>query len=88
VERYPDYAGREVSLRPATPSCITQNVDGLHPLVGTTNLLELHGNIWKVRCANDGTVSYNRDVPLREIPPRCSDCGALLRYVNLSSKWL
>jgi NAD-dependent deacetylase len=58
---------------------ITQNVDGLHPLAGTRNLLELHGNIWKVRCANDGTVSDNRDVPLREIPPRCPDCGALLR---------
>lgn len=58
---------------------ITQNVDGLHPLAGTTNLLELHGNIWKVRCAKEGTISDNRDVPLREIPPRCPDCGALLR---------
>lgn len=58
---------------------ITQNVDGLHPLAGTTNLLELHGNIWKVRCTNDGTVRDSREVPLHEIPPRCPDCGALLR---------
>ncbi len=58
---------------------ITQNVDGLHPLAGTTNLLELHGNIWKVRCTNDGKVRDSRDVPLREIPPQCPDCGALLR---------
>ena len=58
---------------------MTQNVDGLHPLAGATNLLELHGNIWKVRCTNDGQVRDSRDVPLPEIPPRCPDCGALLR---------
>jgi len=58
---------------------ITQNVDGLHPLAGSSNILELHGNIWKVRCTREGTVSDNRDVPLREIPPRCADCGAFLR---------
>ena len=58
---------------------ITQNVDGLHPLAGSTNILELHGNIWKVRCTAEHTVSDNRDVPLREIPPRCPHCGALLR---------
>jgi len=58
---------------------ITQNVDGLHPSAGSTNILELHGNIWKVRCTREGTVTDNRDVPLREIPPHCPSCGALLR---------
>jgi NAD-dependent deacetylase len=58
---------------------ITQNVDGLHALAGSTNILELHGNIWKVRCTRDDTVSDNRDVPLPEIPPLCPDCGRLLR---------
>ncbi|MBM3312836.1 MAG: NAD-dependent deacylase, partial [Candidatus Aminicenantes bacterium] len=58
---------------------VTQNVDGLHPLAGSKNILELHGNIWKVRCTREGTVSDRRDVPLPDIPPRCPDCGALLR---------
>jgi NAD-dependent deacetylase len=28
---------------------ITQNVDGLHQAAGSRNVLELHGNIWRVR---------------------------------------
>jgi NAD-dependent deacetylase len=58
---------------------ITQNVDGLHPLAGSRNVLELHGNIWKTRCTAEGTVGDNREVPLSTIPPLCRTCGALLR---------
>jgi NAD-dependent deacetylase len=58
---------------------ITQNVDGLHVRAGSTKILELHGNIWKTRCTAEGTIGDNRDVPLKEIPPRCPSCGAVLR---------
>lgn len=58
---------------------ITQNVDGLHEKAGSRNVVELHGNIWKVRCTRDHTVSESRLTPLPEIPPLCPDCGALLR---------
>lgn len=57
---------------------LTQNIDGLHGLAGSKRLLEIHGNIWKVRCVEEGTVEDNRDVPLKSIPPYCS-CGAMLR---------
>lgn len=57
---------------------ITQNIDGLHRQAGSRNILEIHGNIWKVRCLNEGTVTENKEVPLGDIPPRCS-CGAMLR---------
>lgn len=57
---------------------ITQNVDGLHQRAGSSQVLELHGNIWQVRCTVENTVFNNHDVPLPEIPPACS-CGALLR---------
>ncbi len=57
---------------------ITQNVDGLHRKAGSMKLIEIHGNLWKVRCMGEGKVSPNNEVPLREIPLRC-DCGALLR---------
>jgi len=60
-------------------SLITQNIDGLHELAGSSDPIELHGNIWKTRCPRDGTVRENRDVPLAEIPPRCPDCEGLLR---------
>jgi NAD-dependent deacetylase len=58
---------------------ITQNIDGLHRRAGSAKLLELHGNIWEMRCTAEGTVTENHDSPLREIPPRCHDCGAPLR---------
>lgn len=58
---------------------ITQNIDGLHRLAGSRNIVELHGNIWKVRCTKEGTIKENRDIPLKEIPPKCEDCGAILR---------
>lgn len=57
---------------------ITQNIDGLHSLAGSKNIIELHGNIWRVRCVECDTRKYNRSVPIEEIPPRC-ECGGLLR---------
>jgi NAD-dependent deacetylase len=42
-------------------------------------VLELHGNIWRMRCTGCGKSIEDRRVPLPEIPPRCSACGALLR---------
>jgi NAD-dependent deacetylase len=58
---------------------ITQNVDGLHPLAGSRKILELHGNIWKTRCTREGTIRENRQHPLAPLPPRCPECGSLLR---------
>ncbi len=57
---------------------ITQNVDGLHRVAGSTNVSEIHGNIWKVRCTNCQTITQNDDVPIK-ILPHCLDCQGLLR---------
>lgn len=56
----------------------TQNIDGLHQLAGSRNILELHGNIWRVRCTRCGSIFVNRDIPL-PVLPRCGECGGLLR---------
>jgi NAD-dependent deacetylase len=59
---------------------ITQNVDGLHHLAGSQNVLELHGNIWRLRCTHNCQPPWeDRTFPLSEIPPRCPACGALAR---------
>jgi NAD-dependent deacetylase len=58
---------------------ITQNIDGLHQAAGSRNVLELHGNIWRTRCLGCDRVMEDHRVPLPEIPPRCSQCGELLR---------
>ncbi len=57
---------------------ITQNVDGLHRKAGCKNVIEIHGNLWRVRCIREGKTFYLEEVPLHEIPPHCS-CGALVR---------
>jgi NAD-dependent deacetylase len=58
---------------------ITQNIDGLHQKAGSYNILELHGNIWKLRCTEEETITEDHRTPLGEIPPHCPNCGALLR---------
>jgi NAD-dependent deacetylase len=59
---------------------ITQNVDGLHGLAGSRRVLELHGNIWRLRCTvHCGPAWENRGDLLPELPPRCPACGALAR---------
>jgi NAD-dependent deacetylase len=57
---------------------ITQNVDGLHGRTGIKNMIEIHGNLWRVRCTSEWKTRMLMDVPLKTIPPRC-DCGAILR---------
>lgn len=58
---------------------ITQNVDGLHQAAGSVKVLELHGNIWRVRCTECSQMSEDYRVPLPNLPPPCPECGALLR---------
>jgi NAD-dependent deacetylase len=58
---------------------ITQNIDGLHQKAGSHDVIELHGNIWKLRCVNEGIITENHAPHLEQLPPRCKQCGALLR---------
>ena len=57
---------------------ITQNVDGLHLLAGSQNLLEIHGNLWRVRCTKCREVTLNRSPNMGHLP-ECDICGGLLR---------
>jgi len=60
---------------------ITQNVDGLHELAGTRDVIRFHGSIWQLRCAAScGAGAWeDRCAPLTLIPPRCPRCGGLAR---------
>lgn len=56
---------------------VTQNVDGLHARAGSRDVIELHGNITRSKCSEEGAVveGYEDD----EKPPSCPRCGAFLR---------
>jgi NAD-dependent deacetylase len=57
---------------------ITQNVDGLHLKAGSKNLLEIHGNLWKVRCTQCHNICLNMSSDMGPLP-KCQECGGLLR---------
>lgn len=57
---------------------VTQNVDGLHQRSGSDPVIELHGNILRVRCSAENIVIEN----WQELPdevPRCEQCASYLR---------
>ena len=59
---------------------VTQNIDGLHARAGASHVVELHGNIWKVRCdAEDNEPWLDERTEFPEYPLRCERCGGLLR---------
>lgn len=57
---------------------ITQNVDGLHRRAGSNNVVELHGNITRVKCSRGcGVFTEWEELPGKA--PICPTCGAKLR---------
>lgn len=57
---------------------ITQNVDRLHQLAGSTDVIELHGTLWVWRCMDCGDEVEERGPAFNDYPPRCS-CGGKRR---------
>jgi NAD-dependent deacetylase len=59
---------------------VTQNVDGLHLLAGSSEVVELHGNGREVVCMDCGNREPRSHVQERldeELPPRCLRCGGI-----------
>lgn len=82
VESRPNAAHIVLAQMEATLSeftLVTQNIDGLHTLAGSRNIIHLHGDIWRIRCPQCDYAERNRQVPLQPLPPICPQCGALMR---------
>jgi hypothetical protein len=56
---------------------VTQNIDSLHQRAGSRQVVELHGNIARVKCSVRGNPRQPH-FPADESPPRCH-CGAWLQ---------
>ncbi len=79
------YALVELERMGLLKALITQNVDNLHREAGSRNLIELHGNIFRVRCSSCG---HSEDLTesgglgkflARRSLPKCPECGSLMR---------
>jgi NAD-dependent deacetylase len=58
---------------------ITQNVDNLHRLAGSTRILELHGNIYRNKCADCGRQVTGEFDITPDALPSCPVCGGRIR---------
>jgi NAD-dependent deacetylase len=66
--------------RGSLKAIITQNIDGLHQLAGSRNVLELHGSVHRNYC-----MACRAFHPLEAVlnapdtVPRCGECGGILK---------
>lgn len=58
---------------------ITQNIDGLHQMAGSKEVLELHGSIHRNYCERCHAFYNAAYVKESEGTPRCSECGGLIK---------
>ncbi|MHB1126403.1 MAG: SIR2 family NAD-dependent protein deacylase [Bacillota bacterium] len=75
------YALSELEKLGVLKCVVTQNVDNLHRKAGSINVLEYHGNAFKLRCLQC-TSRYEEDnFDLQsQMPPLCLNCGEVLKY--------
>ncbi|MBO9309383.1 MAG: NAD-dependent deacylase [Chloroflexi bacterium] len=77
------YALAALEKRLPHVTIITQNVDGLHRRAGSTDVIELHGNITQHKCFADcrgaPTLLALSELIGDSVPPRCPHCGAYAR---------
>jgi NAD-dependent deacetylase len=74
------YALVELEQRVPHFVLITQNIDGLHRLAGSRDVIELHGNLQRDKCSRENVVIDRASArPTENGMLACPNCGALLR---------
>ncbi|MFV0497029.1 MAG: NAD-dependent protein deacylase [Candidatus Fimivivens sp.] len=76
----PNAAHKKLAKLEATgklAAVITQNIDGLHQLAGSKNVLELHGSMLRNRCMSCGK-AYGIEAMRGPGVPHC-DCGGVIK---------
>ena len=58
---------------------LTQNVDGFHRSAGARKVIDIHGDLHNLRCTRCRHRQTVVDYSGLSLPPRCPDCGAILR---------
>lgn len=63
-------SGRQVTV-------VTQNIDNLHQLAGSSEVCTIHGSFARAYCQDCG-MEYEGDIVFQDIAPRC-ECGGIIR---------
>lgn len=58
---------------------MTINVDRLHQLAGSRNVIEMHGALFDLLCSGCELTTRHDTFDALDIPPRCKTCGSVLR---------
>jgi len=69
----------ELEQKGRLKAVITQNIDGLHQMAGSNEVLELHGSIHRnycLKCRKAYSLQYVIDSPG---VPKCSECNGIIR---------
>src|SRR5689334_16573205 len=80
----------ELERKDALHALVTQNVDGLHLMAGTTReiVVEIHGTVHDVKCMECGWRGPMEPTLERvragEDDPGCLDCGGILKSATIS----
>lgn len=74
------YALSELEKQGRLRAVITQNIDGLHQLAGSKNVLELHGSIHRNYCMKCGkSFDLNYIISSKTIIPKCDLCAETIK---------
>ena len=69
----------ELEAQGKLAAIVTQNIDGLHQMAGSKNVLELHGSIHRNYCMRCGKFFDAAYVKNSEGAPKCDECGGLIK---------
>jgi len=73
------YALAEMENMGMLKAVITQNIDNLHQHAGSKEVYEFHGNSRTLVCTNCSKVYLAEQIDLTVLPPKCEDCGTVLK---------
>lgn len=70
----------ELERRGKLTAVVTQNIDGLHQMAGSRNVLEIHGSVHRNRCLDCGR-KFGLDAVMDSpgIVPKCDQCGGVIK---------
>ena len=58
---------------------LTQNIDGFHSAAGSENVIEIHGNMHRLKCLGCEHEIVRENFAGLSIPPKCPQCQAMMR---------